>query len=61
MTLQQKNQLSEILSNIQASNAIEGLIFTDEIYSLCIAVLNADRTLDDALTELNSKYVMDRQ
>ncbi len=60
MTLQQKNRLPEILLNIQASNAMEGLAFTDEIYALCLAVLNDDKTLDDALTELNAKYVMDR-
>jgi len=60
MTLQQKNRLPEILSNIQASNVMEGFDFTDEIYALCLAVLNSDKTLDDALTELNAKYVMDR-
>ena len=56
MTKKQEALLPELLQNFIMSSQMEGLAVNDTIQSMCLSVLNGERTLQDCLCQLNAKY-----
>lgn len=56
MTKKQEVLLPELLQNFIMSSQMEGLTVSDAIQSMCLSVLNGERTLEDCLYQLNAKY-----
>lgn len=56
MTKKQEALLPELLQNFIMSSQMEGLVVSDAIQSMCLSVLNGERTLEDCLYQLNAKY-----
>ena len=56
MTKKQEALLPELLQNFIMSSQMEGLTVNDTIQSMCLSVLNGERTLQDCLCQLNAKY-----
>ena len=56
MTKKQEALLPELLQNFIMSSQMEGLSVSDAIQSMCLSVLNGERTLEDCLYQLNAKY-----
>lgn len=56
MTEKQEALLPELLQNFIMSSHMEGLMVSDAIQSMCLSVLNGERTLEDCLHQLNAKY-----
>lgn len=56
MTKKQEPLLPELLQNFIMSSQMEGLVVSDAIQSMCLSVLNGERTLEDCLYQLNAKY-----
>lgn len=56
MTKKQEALLPELLQNFIMSSQMEGFAVSDTIQSMCLSVLNGERTLEDCLYQLNAKY-----
>lgn len=56
MVKKQDAMLPELLQNFIMSSQMEGLAVSDSIQSMCLSVLNGERTLEDCLCQLNAKY-----
>ena len=56
MTKKQEVLLPELLQNFIMSSQMEGLAVSEAIQSMCLSVLNGERTLEDCLYQLNTKY-----
>lgn len=56
MSQNQISMLPDIFANLSMSAQMEGLIITEQIQELCLAVLNGEASLDECLALLNAKY-----
>lgn len=56
MTKKQEALLPELLQNFIMSSQMEGLAVSDTIQAMCLSVLNGERTLQDCLYQINTKY-----
>lgn len=56
MTKKQETMLPELLQNFIMSSQMEGLTVSDTIQTMCLSVLNGERTLEECLGQLNAEY-----
>lgn len=61
MSQNQIAMLPDIFANLSLSAQMEGLIVTEQIQEMCLAILNGVTSLEECLAQLNAKYSQEEQ